>query len=78
MNAQVQLEKKHDLLRNGLAESLRKKTALELQITQQFEELKELEISLEKCARAKPREEACALLAIEMVSGSQKVSTREV
>jgi hypothetical protein len=50
MNAQLALEEKHDLLKNGLNENLQKKHALELQISQQFEELKELEISLEKRA----------------------------
>ena len=78
MNTQVPLEKKHAFLKNGLAESLRKKHALELQITQQFEELKKLEISLEKSARVKPREEACAFLAIGIVAGLQEVGKREV
>jgi hypothetical protein len=49
MDALLRLEEKHDLLKNGLAESLQKKHVLELQISQQFEELKKLEISLEKC-----------------------------
>jgi len=40
------------MLRNGLNENLQKKHALELQISRQFEELKKLEISLEKCAGA--------------------------
>ncbi len=51
MNAQLALEKKHNLLKNGLSENLQKRHALELQISQQFEELKKLEISLEKCAQ---------------------------
>jgi hypothetical protein len=51
MNGQLPLEEKHDLLKNGLNENLQKKHALELQINQQFEELKKLEISLEKCSR---------------------------
>jgi len=51
MDALLRLEEKHDLLKNGLAESLQKKRVLELQISQQFEELKKLEISLEKCER---------------------------
>jgi len=42
------LEEKHDLLKNELAENVQKKHDLELQISQEFEELKELEISLEK------------------------------
>jgi hypothetical protein len=57
MNAQLELEGKHDLVKNGLAENLQKKHALELEISQQFEELKKLEISLGKRVRGKPREE---------------------
>jgi len=49
MNRQRSLEKKHELLRNRLDESLQKKRTLELQIDQQFEKLRKLEISLEKC-----------------------------
>jgi hypothetical protein len=52
MKAQLPLEEKHDLLKSGLNENLQKKHALELRISEQFEELKRLEISLEKCARA--------------------------
>jgi hypothetical protein len=52
MNAQLSLKEKHGLLKNELNENLQKKHALELQISQQFEELKKLEISLEKCACA--------------------------
>jgi hypothetical protein len=48
MNAQLPSEKKLDLLQNRLYENLQKKHALELQINQQFEELKRLETSLEK------------------------------
>jgi hypothetical protein len=51
MDALLRLEEKHDLLKNGLTESLQKKHVLELQISQQFEELKKLEISLEKFER---------------------------
>jgi hypothetical protein len=36
------------LLKNGLNENLQKKHALELEINQQFEELKRLGISMEK------------------------------
>jgi hypothetical protein len=46
------LEEKHNLLKNGLSENLEKKRALELQISQQFEELKKLEIALEKCVQS--------------------------
>jgi hypothetical protein len=48
MREQLRLEEKHDLLKNGLYENLQKKHALELQISQQFEELKRLEVSIEK------------------------------
>jgi hypothetical protein len=48
MNAQLSLEKRHDLLQNRLHENLQKKYTLELRINQEFEELKRLEISLEK------------------------------
>ena len=51
MNMQLLPEEKHILLKNELAEKLRKKHALELEITKQFEELKIVEISLEKRAR---------------------------
>jgi hypothetical protein len=52
MNAQLALEEKRNSLKNGLNENLQKRHALELQINQQFEELRKLEISLEKCAQA--------------------------
>jgi hypothetical protein len=51
MSALLRLEEKHDLLKNELAENLQKKHDLELQISQEFEELKGLEISLEKRMR---------------------------
>jgi len=50
MNTQLLLEDRHVLLKNELGEKLQKKHALELEITRQFEELKRLEISLEKRA----------------------------
>jgi hypothetical protein len=50
MNTQVLLEEKHVLLKNELGEKLQKKHTLELEITKQFEELKRVEISLEKRA----------------------------
>ena len=50
MKTQLLLEEKHVLLKDELGEKLQKKRALELEITKQFEELKRLEISLEKCA----------------------------
>jgi hypothetical protein len=48
MNEQLSLEKRRDLLQNRLYENLQKKHALELRINHEFEELKSLEISLEK------------------------------
>jgi hypothetical protein len=53
MKTQLLLEEKYDLLKNGLNENLQKKHALELEINQQFEQLKRLEISMEK--RSLPR-----------------------
>ena len=50
MNTQLLLDEKHVLLKNELGEKLQKKHALELEITKQFEELKRVEISLEKRA----------------------------
>jgi hypothetical protein len=49
MNVQLPLEEKHVLLKNKLDEKLQKKHTLELEIRKEFEELKRLEISLEKC-----------------------------
>lgn len=48
MKRPLLLEEKHDALKNGLDENLQKKHALELEINQQFEELKRLEMSIEK------------------------------
>jgi hypothetical protein len=53
MNPQSLLEEKHVLLKSKLGEKLQKKHALELEITKQFEELKKLEIYLEKCSYLK-------------------------
>ena len=50
MNKQLFLKEKQVLLKNELGEKLQKKHALELEITKKFEELKRLEISLEKRA----------------------------
>ena len=51
MDTQLRLEERHVLLKSDLGEKLQKKHALELEISRQFEELKKLEISLEKSAR---------------------------
>ena len=48
MNPQVTLQRKHDLVKNKLNEDLAKKHALELRINNEFEELKKLEISIER------------------------------
>lgn len=50
MDTQLLIEEKHALLKSELDEKLDKKYALELEISKQFEELKKLEISLEKRA----------------------------
>ena len=50
MSTQLLLEERHVVLKNELGEKLQKKRALELEITRQFEELKRVEISLEKRA----------------------------
>jgi len=57
MNTQLTLEEKLDLAKDGLNENLQKKQALEHRISKQFEELKRLEISLEKRSRATTTEE---------------------
>ena len=51
MNNLPMLEEKHALLKNELSWNLQKKLALELRIGKQFEELKKLEITLEKNER---------------------------
>jgi len=48
MDTQLLLEEKRALLKNELGGNLQKKHALELEISKQFEQLKRLEISLEK------------------------------
>jgi hypothetical protein len=52
MNPELILREKRDSLKSGLEENLQKKHALELRISEQFEELKRLEIWLEKCSQA--------------------------
>jgi len=51
MDTQLLIEERHVLLKSELEEKLHEKHALELEINRQFEELKKLEISLEKSAR---------------------------
>ena len=50
VNTQLLLEERHVLLKSELDEKLQEKHALELEISKQFEELKRVEISLEKRA----------------------------
>jgi predicted HAD superfamily hydrolase len=48
MDAQWLFEEKRALLKNELSDNLQKKLALELKISKQFEQLKRLEVSMEK------------------------------
>jgi len=48
MDASCLYEEQHALLKNKLSEKLQKKHALELEISRQFEQLKQLEIAIEK------------------------------
>jgi hypothetical protein len=48
MNTQLLLEKEHSVLKNRLVGSLKKKHVLELEIAKQFEQLKKIEISIER------------------------------
>jgi hypothetical protein len=48
MNTQLLIEEKHNILKNRLLGNLKKKRVLELEITRQFEQLKRIEISMEK------------------------------
>lgn len=57
MNTQLLLEEKHVLLKNELDEKLQKKHALELEISNQYQELKRLETSLERQVFKTVREE---------------------
>ena len=57
MKTQLLLEERHLLLKNELDEKLQDKRALELEITKRFEELRKLEISLEKCISLKTGEQ---------------------
>lgn len=57
MNTQLLLKDKHAALKNELSENLQKKHSLELKINEQFEQLKRMEISLERHARKTAVEE---------------------
>ena len=53
MNASLSIEKKHKLLQKKLDADLQTEHTLELQINQEFEELKQVEISLERRSEQK-------------------------
>jgi hypothetical protein len=48
MNTSLPVEKKRDLLQKKLDEDLQNEHALELRINQEYEELKHIEVSLER------------------------------
>ena len=48
LGAHLSMEEKRDLLQKKLDEDLQIENAMQLQISQEFEELKHLEVSLEK------------------------------
>ena len=48
MSVNLSMKKKRDLLQKKLDEDLQEEHALELQINKEFEELKHIEVSLEK------------------------------
>jgi hypothetical protein len=55
MNTQLLIEEKHNILKNRLSNNLKKKQVLELEITRQFEQLKRIEISMEKISNEDSR-----------------------
>jgi len=57
MNARLSIEKKRDLLEKKLDEDLQTEHDLKLQINQEFEELKHVEVSLERRLAQKCTEE---------------------
>lgn len=60
MDAQWLFEEKHALLKNELNDKLQKKLTLELEIGKQFEQLKRLEITIEKTSNHCSKKEQCA------------------
>lgn len=50
MNAQLVIEEKHSVLMDKLTNNLKKKRVLELEITEQFEQLKKIEVLMEKAS----------------------------
>lgn len=53
MNGLLLIEKKRDLLQKKLDEDLQVENAIKLQINQEFEELKHVEVSLERLLEQK-------------------------
>jgi hypothetical protein len=60
MDTQWLFEEKHAFLKNELSDKLQKKLSLELEISKQFEQLKRLEITIEKTSSHCTRKEQCA------------------
>jgi hypothetical protein len=48
MKTQLMLKEKHDVLKNRLLSNMKKKRVLEREITRECEQLKKIEISMEK------------------------------
>jgi hypothetical protein len=57
MNTRLSIEKKRDLLEKNLYEDLQTEHNLKLQINKEFEELKHIEVSLERRLAQKHTEE---------------------
>ena len=57
MNARLSIEKKRDSLEKKLSEDLQTEHDLQLQINEEFEELKHIEVSLERRLAQKHSEE---------------------
>ena len=57
MNARLSIEKKRDSLEKKLSEDLQMEHDLKLQINEEFEELKHIEVSLERRLAQKHSEE---------------------
>jgi hypothetical protein len=57
MSGQLPLEERHALLKSELDRKLQKKHALELEISKKFQDLKRLQILLEKRSRKTTTEE---------------------
>ena len=60
MSEQLILEERHRLMKEVLSENLKKKLLFEINIGEQFEELKKLEIALEKIRAAEEGQTKCS------------------